>query len=469
MAAEILGSTLAWCTVCQKSEPARYEAQGNGVYLVRSCSKAGSQKVKAALTRQWFMDRRQGGFNIYPPWGTKEIKNGCPLDCGICLAHLGGLRLPIFSITNQCQLACPICFTHNRRDLVYHKSLDELKQILDNIEKISLSLDLINLTGGEPTLHPNLPEVLSLCAQRSFGQVSVNTNGLILAENAELAEKILESGAEVILSLDTLTPKISHIIHGTDITPAKRKALERLERLGIPTVLLPVWIPGVNDLEIPLLIKEYFHRSFIKGVTIQTITYTGFHGSNFSPKTRATLEEVENGLGAAGFRPQDFFRHGSYHPLCYSVAYYLIDDQTKIPLTALADSALLTAGTSGSYLLKPTREIAESIRQKIDDLWAAGAPRAELNLLKKLVQAFSAGGDYPDGQIPPDAVKNSGLIKTLTLHAHMDAENFDLSRITMCGDLVPEEDGRFRPACAYNILYRSQDPRFWAVKTETPR
>jgi uncharacterized radical SAM superfamily Fe-S cluster-containing enzyme len=423
------------------------------------------------------VERLADGVDVGAREGARPALRGCPLDCGLCRYHLGSLRLPVFSITNQCQLSCPICFTHNRADLVYHKSPEELERILDVIEEQSTSLDLINITGGEPALHPRLDSLLEQCSRRSFGRVSVNTNGLRLAHDEGLALRLKEAGVQVVLSLDTLEPETSQVIHGEDIAADKLMALEMLEKHRIPTVLLPVWVPGVNDGEIPRMIGRYFARPFVKGVTIQTIAYTGRNGSRFEPRARATIEEVENSLLPAGFKAADFFRHGSYHPLCYSVAYYLLDDSAMIPLSALADKSLLTAATRDGYLMRPTAELAASLRDKIDELWANGAPREELSLLKKLVSALASGrGGQASGPSAPggqdrgldglrEAAEETGIIKTVTIHAHMDQDNFDLARVALCGDLVPEEDGRWRPACAYNLLYRSLDPRFWAEGT----
>jgi uncharacterized radical SAM superfamily Fe-S cluster-containing enzyme len=318
---------------------------------------------------------------------------------------------------------------------------------------------LINITGGEPTLHPSLPDLLARCARRSFGRVSVNTNGLKIAESEDLALRLRDTGAQLILSLDTLDPGASVIIHGADITGFKLRALERLSRLSIPTVLLPVWIPGLNDNELPGIIKEYLQEGFIKGVTIQTIAYTGHNGGRFQPRERATLEDVEKGLEAAGIGPDSFFSHGSYHPLCYSVAYFLIDSVAKLPLSALADHRTLTAATAGGYLMRATGELVESLREGVDRLWAEGAPKEKTALVRKLVGALAGGGSGGDRR---REIERTGLIKTVTIHAHMDEENFDLARVQTCGDLVPEEDGQFRPACSYNLVYRSRDPRFWA-------
>jgi len=82
-----------------------------------------------------------------------------------------------------------------------------------------------------------------------------------------------------------------------------------------------------------------------------------------------------------------------------------------------------------------------------------------LKTLKKLLQRL-----YPIGQII-SPFKRQRLaeqsVKTIFIHAHMDEDNFDLSRIVKCSDQVPQTDGRFIPACAYNLFYRMKDKRFW--------
>jgi uncharacterized radical SAM superfamily Fe-S cluster-containing enzyme len=401
------------------------------------------------------MERTRLARRIQQNACLKPVQKGCPFDCGPCANHAGRLRLPIFSITNHCNLKCPICFTHNRQDKIYNKSLEDLEAILDHIEAEQKGLDLLNLTGGEPTLHPQLPEVLERCARRSFRRVSMNTNGLTLGKNRALAQRIKEIGTEVILSLDTLDPEKSRRIHGADIVQGKQNALALLEELGIPTVLLMVWIPGVNDAEIPALIERYLPRDFICGVTIQNMAYTGQYGSLFSPRVHSTLEDVEQGLEASGyFAATDFFAHGAYHPFCYSTAYYIVGETLRIPFTHLAARDLLTAGTENSFLMKTSPELERSFRERIDALWVAGASGEEMRLLKRFIAGFeSAAARQPDFF--------HKMVKTVTIHAHMDEDNFDLARVGLCGDLVPDEQGNMIPACSYNLLYRQQDPRFW--------
>jgi uncharacterized radical SAM superfamily Fe-S cluster-containing enzyme len=421
----------------------------------RICPKSGSRRSPVSLSLDWFMERTRQARTLRQNKNLMPVRRGCPFDCGPCGHHANSLRLPIFSITNNCNLACPICFTHNRPDKVYNKSLDELERILDHIEAQSTNLDLLDLTGGEPTLHPQLFEVLDRCVRRSFRRVAVNSNGMVLGKNRAFAEKIKALGVQVILSLDTLDAEKSLRIHGKDLVRSKLDALAMLEALNIPTALLLVWIPGLNDDEVPSLINDYLPKKFICGVTIQNMAYTGYYGSRFSPRRHSTLEEVELGLAErGGFAASDFFSHGAYHPLCYSTAYFIVDGTRRVPFTRLADKAQLMAATQESFLLRQTPELEKCFRESIDALWAAGAAKEELALLKRFIARY----DKEDAHRP---VFFHEMVKTVTIHAHMDEDNFDLARVALCGDLVPDESGGMIPACSYNLLYRQKDPRFW--------
>ncbi len=449
-----LGSTGAWCPDCREVEHALYSASDEGVFMERICPSRGARRTIVCRTAGWFTDRMRLPRRIRQNKTLLPAAKGCPFDCGPCGNHAGSLRLPIFSITNNCNLQCPICFTHNRPDRIYNKSMEDLEAILDRIEAEQCGFDLLNLTGGEPTLHPRLFELLDRCSARSFRRVSMNSNGIVLGRDRSFAEKIKTAGVQVILSLDTLDEAKSVIIHGRDIVRDKLNALAMLEELEIPTALLLVWIPGVNEEEVANLIETYLPKAFVCGVTIQNMAYTGQYGSLFSPRRHSTLEDVELGLTKWGnFKSTDFFAHGSYHPFCYSASYFIMDGPTRIPFTELADKDLLTAATEGSFLMRATPEVEQAFRESVDVIWAEGAPREKLLLLKKFISRFADEDARKQGFFHE-------MVKTVTIHAHMDEDNFDLARVALCGDLVPDEDGNMVPACSYNLLDREIDPRF---------
>ncbi|MCP4137379.1 MAG: radical SAM protein [bacterium] len=455
-----INATLAYCTDCGKTETARIIARDSGVYMERMCPAGGVRSVKIAARYSWYMDRVVKPQTVSQPKKIKESKKGCPEDCGLCGWHTASIQLPVFSITNACNMDCPICFTYNRKDQQYFKSLEDTNRILDAIFENAGDVQLINMTGGEPTLHPGLPDLVAAAYKRGIKRVTVNTNGLKLAEDKELAQKIKESGAHMVLSLDTMDPEKSIIIHGMDVTEQKRKALEVLETYNIPTTILSVCIKGVNEEDVREIADEYIGKNFVRSVTIQNMTYTGEQGRDFTPRDHITIDEVESLLARnEKFEEEDFFSLGSYHPLCYSVAYYIVYENKTYSLTKVLDPETLSGFTADNYFLDPNRDFSRDFRDGINRLWAEGEDEDYLKVLRKILEQF-----YPHDKIISREERNrlgEEMVKMVYIHPHMDEDNFDIDRVSRCGDVVPDESGQMVPACSYNLLYRQRDERFW--------
>jgi uncharacterized radical SAM superfamily Fe-S cluster-containing enzyme len=434
-------------------------ATNAGVFLERLCPENGVSRCKIADSYQWYMERALQPQVITDPKNKKISAQGCPKDCGLCQWHTSSLKLPVFSITNDCNLDCPICFTYNRKDKKYYKSIEDAEKIFDVIQHNG-DVQLINMTGGEPTLHPQLAAFIEAAYNKGIKRVTVNTNGIRIADDPGLARQLKNSGAHMVLSLDTFDPEKSKIIHGKDITEFKRKALQVLESLDIPTTILPVCIKNLNEDDVAEIVNEYLGKSFIRSITIQNMTYTGKNGARFEPIEHITIDEVETLLSRNGMISQeDFFTPGSYHPLCYSVAYYICDDDTLYPLSKVLNKEELSELTRNSYFLNPDRDFSKEFRDGIHRLWAEGEDEGYVNAMKKILQKF-----YPaDKNLSREERNNLGekMIKLLYIHPHMDEYNFDIDRVSRCGDLVPDESGELVPACSYNLLYRQKDPRFW--------
>lgn len=459
MTAITLDSSRAFCPACGVTEHALITSRADGVYLERICPKQGTVSVRIAKDHRWYLERTAEPQPMESMPNAGKLSKGCPFDCGPCECHTARLHLPVVSVTNLCNLDCPICFTYNRPDQAYCKSPEEMGTIISQLTGASSDLELINITGGEPALHPRIFELLDLCAQAPIGRVTMNSNGLRIAADPEFAVRLKGSGVQVVLSLDTLDPEKSVIIHGRDITKEKLAALARLEELEIPTTILIVCIKGVNEAETAQLVRRFLPKPFVRGVTIQNMTFTGKNGSTFQPREHVTIDEVEDLLvHHGGFAKDDFFPLASYHPLCYSVAYYLADGERLLPLTRLVGKGLLTAATVNAYVLNPGEELAAAFREGIDRLWAEGEDDGTIALLRRFIREL-----YPPDGLSGDErqLRAETMVRMVYIHPHMDEDNFDIARVSRCGDLVPDESGRMIPACSYNLLYRQHDPRFW--------
>jgi uncharacterized radical SAM superfamily Fe-S cluster-containing enzyme len=455
-----LRSTLAFCDKCNKTELARIMERDSGVYMERMCPVHGTESVRIAASADWYAERMSSPRRISATRDRTPSKKGCPFDCGPCEWHTGGIRLPVFSITNDCNLNCPICFTYNRPDRKYYKSPEETRRIINHIIEKSGGVQLINLTGGEPTLHPELFAVLDACRSEGIGRITMNTNGIRIAEDERFAERIKASGVQLVLSLDTFDPATSVVIHGKDITTLKQRCLDRLEKLNIPTTILPVCIKGVNEDEVAEIVHTYLRKPFVRSITVQNMTFTGKNGGSFAPRRHITMDEIEQLLSRKeGIEATDFVPLSSYHPLCYTAAYYIVREGTLISLTRLIGTERLAAMTGDSYLPVPGEGSATALRDGINRMWAEGADDSTMRILRQFLAAM-----HPQDRTISRAQQERLLeewVKMVLIHPHMDRDNFDIDRVSSCGDLVPDESGRMIPACSYNLLYRREDARFW--------
>ena len=458
-----LGTVQGMCRECRALVPARLLEEDGVVYQERLCPTCGPARVRIADGVAWYLDRMATTVQCRPvrsPGG--EVRDGCPHDCGPCRLHANACHLPVFSVTNACNMACPICFTYNRPDRKYFMARAELRALLDRLIARTGPLDLINITGGEPTLHPAILDLLQECRRPEIGRVTMNTNGLRIADDEALCRALVELGVYVVLSFDTFRADRAQEIHGADVIAAKRRALANLQRHGIGTTLLNVMIRGLNEDEIGEVIALAQSHPVVRSVTVQTMTFTGHGGKNFRPRQPMPLDGAAHAIETATgglMRRGDFFAHAGAHPLCYSVAFYLKDGGRLHSLTGFFTVEELRQMLGHGYLLQPGENSHEFFQRAIDRLWADGDAENLLPAVRRLVERM-----YPPGRALTPAARQAiaeDAFLAVYLHSHMDEDTLDLARLQVCPDQVPDPDGRLIPACAYNLFYREKDPRFW--------
>jgi uncharacterized radical SAM superfamily Fe-S cluster-containing enzyme len=454
------------CRVCRRSVEVRYVATPEGVFLERFCPDHGTSRALVAETLAWYLAALQAPSAARPPQKTIPRTGECATSCGPCSFHGQRCQLPVFSVTNACDLRCPICFTYNRPDKLWFMSPEELDRHLDFVLEATGGVDLVNLTGGEPTMHPDLPELLRRCRRPGIGRVTVNTNGLRIAREPALARALADAGAYAILSLDTLDAERSVRIHGKDIVGEKRAALDALAAAGVPTTLLMVLVGGVNEDELPALLDLLATRDHVRSLTIQTMTYTGQGGGLFEPRRHVPVEGVERRIEeATGGRiaRRDFVPLPTAHPLCYGVSYLLSDGAGALhPMSRLLSAEALARQLADGYLMRPTDRFEDELREGLDRLWASGAEPALLATVKELVRAVYPPGEALD--VHERQRRAEKRVKTIYVHAHMDEDTFEVGRAMRCPDQVPVHAERLVGACAYNLFHRQQDARFWVQR-----
>lgn len=452
------------CRVCRQVVPARVFFKDGQVWQQSLCPTCQSQPALIAGDQEWYLrEVLQSLPDCSPLPHSHPPRLGCPHDCGPCSWHASPCQLPVISVTNACNLACPICFTYNRPDKLYFMPIEEMRRTVDWVVESSGPVDLINVTGGEPTLHPQILDLLRECQRPEIGRVTMNSNGLRLAEDYALCEHLAEMGVCVILSFDTFDPATSIKIHGRDIVEQKLKAIENLTRAGVRMTLLHVMIRGENEDAIGGILELMRGNDQILSLTVQTMTYTGQGGGRWAGRAHLPADEAarivcEHSGGTLEF--SDFIPRPSAHPLCYQTCFMLKADDRLLPFARFAPREKIAALMRDSYLIRLDGE-ERFFQDAMNDLYASGKTE-ELKTFRALIENL-----YPRGE-PLAAFERQRLaesaVRTIYVHAHMDEDTFDCSRAMLCPDLVPAAPGRLIPACTYNLFYRMKDARFYVER-----
>ncbi len=234
-------------------------------------------------------------------------------------------------IIETCNLRCPTCFTDSSPEL---RGVVPVADVLANVDqrlaRENGRLDVVMLSGGEPTLHPDLPRLLDELVARNIVRILINTNGVLLSRDDDLLEVLRRHRrrVEVYLQYDGLRAESSRHHRGGDLTTIKTRALQRLSAAEVFTTLTMTAALGVNDDEIGDVIRVALATPYVGGVSIQPVFGSGRSGL-IDPLDRLTHTGVLSRLG-----PQtdglvswrDLTALPCSHPHCASIGYLLRTD-----------------------------------------------------------------------------------------------------------------------------------------------
>ena len=459
--------TKSLCGTCKRSVDAKILFRDDRVWFHKFCPEHGHQECCVASSVEWYLDALSFVAPNTPPRriSTQVSEQGCPFDCGACPSHQQKVYLPVVPITSSCNLECPICYTINKNNGAHFTSTDEMATILRHLAEDHDELDIINFTGGEPTLHPQLLDFLQMCRDAGIRRLTISTNGLKLRDESYV-RKLAALDARIVLSLDTLRPETDRILLGANTVKTKLEVLELLEKYDVATTILPAVAAGVNDDEVGRLLEMVLSKPHIRSLELHTLTFTGQGGVGFQRTARITIPDLHRRIEAAtdgriGWR--DFVPSPLAHPHCYSICYVLcLDDGGCVPFARLLSRAALFGLLEDSLYIEPREKLETVFRDLIDDLWSNPGRIAEsdavLKTLKRLLKDM-----FPLDRTLSILERQKiaeRTVKAIYIHSHMDEENFDVARVMKCPVGVPQEDGGNIPTCSYNVLYRERDPRF---------
>ncbi|WP_128895192.1 radical SAM protein [Longirhabdus pacifica] len=436
------------CSVCLRKVEAKVIIQDDKVYLSKYCFTHGPEKVLISDDVEYYKQCRQFIKPSEMPqrWNT-PIKYGCPYDCGLCPDHEQHSCLTLLEITDRCNLQCPICYADSSSaPHKSHRSMEDIEYMLDAIVKNEGEADIVQISGGEPTLHPHFFEILDLAKSKPIKHIMVNTNGVKIAQDKTFAEKLAQymPGFELYVQFDSFKADTLTSLRGKDLTAIRQQALAHLNEHNVSTTLVVTVKKGWNDDEIGKIIDFALQQKAVRGVTFQPIQSAG-RLEDFDPKLdRLTLSEVRRNI----ITQSDVFSEKDMipvpcHPDCLAMGYALKLEGDVIPLTQFIEPDSLLEGQRNTIVF----EQDEQMKEKVFNLFSTShSPASSAASLKDLLCCL------PKVSAPP-SISYDHVFRVLIMQ-FLDPYNFDIRSVKKSCVHIAHPDGRIIPFDTYNIFYR---------------
>ncbi len=445
--------TQSLCRECRNLIDAQILFRADKVYIRSICPEHGPSETLISADVAWYLKTiNSKQVTDRPKLNLKQINKGCPYDCGLCKWHEKACNVAILSVTNVCNLNCPLCFISSRKNPEYFMSIDEFEKRINWLRESEKQIDLLSIIGGEPTLHPDLFRLIELCEGKEIGRVALYSNGLRIAENEDIVKKLAEQDIVIIMSFSTLDRKTAKIIYGKDVLEDKLRALDNLERYKVQTKLLILPERNLNDKEISRIINFALEKDFIQSINIQTMHYNGR-----GIKKHLAIDEIIDKITKKTkirFRQDDFSPLPGYHPHCYSVCFFFQDGKSVIPLKRIFTDDEYFNLLGKKYVLHPEENFRKILEDKIIEISSekkiSHNSKSILSILNKMINSL-----YPEGKSlsPFERQKMAeNLIKSIYIHAPMNEDTFDVSRVIRCGDFIADKNQALIPACTHGYL-----------------
>ncbi len=287
--------TLSLCPQCLKRIDAKIVFEDEKVWMLKRCPEHGNSKVLIADDIEYYKNIRNYNKPSEMPYKfNTKTDYGCPYDCGLCPDHEQHSCLTIVEVTDRCNLTCPTCYAGSSPTYGRHRTLDEIKQMLDAIVVNEKEPDVVQISGGEPTIHPDFFAILDYAKTLPIKHIMLNTNGIKIAKDFAFAKRLASYAPdfEIYLQFDSFKEEVLEKMRGASLLKIREKALEHLNELNLSTTLVVTLQKGLNDDEIGKTIDFALKQKCVRGVTFQPTQMAG-RLENFDRQTdRMTLTEV---------------------------------------------------------------------------------------------------------------------------------------------------------------------------------
>src|SRR5579863_5490648 len=331
----VLSTTESLCPMCLERIDAQRVAEGDAVYLRKSCPEHG--EFKTIIWR---------GADSYGAWGGEcrtparppvcgsPVQRGCPFDCGLCEEHRQHTCCVVLDVTERCNLACPVCFASAGGAAKPDPSADEIVGWCRKLIQLGGPFNL-HLSGGEPTVRRDLPEIIRRVRALGFSYIQLNTNGVRLAIDSDYAHELKTAGLTcVFLQFDGVSDDVYQAIRGKTLLETKLEAIANCGRAQLGVVLVPTLAPGINSQQIGDILRTAIRLApAVRAVHFQPISYFGRYPTGRTDDDRITVPEVIRHIEQQTegmFKTEHFYPASGENPYCSFHGKFWLDAEKRV-------------------------------------------------------------------------------------------------------------------------------------------
>jgi uncharacterized radical SAM superfamily Fe-S cluster-containing enzyme len=432
------------CPECLNMIPAWREQEGQEVYQVKTCPEHGVFRTLIWRGPPDFNSWRRPKVPAELAYHSTEVEQGCPFDCGLCPEHRQRTCTAILEVTQGCDLHCPVCYADTPAKARTEPDLAQIEKWYKSVLRAGTGCN-IQLSGGEPTIRDDLPDIVTMGRRLGFDFIQVNTNGLRLSRDEAYLEALAKAGlASVFLQFDAMSDRAYENLRGRPMLQEKLRALEACGRHGIGVVLVPTIAPGVNQEQIgPILELATRQSPVVRAVHFQPMSRFGRYPASLAENGRFTLpdlmraiEEQTDGLfPVASFRPP-----GCENARCSFQGNFLLHKDGRVQPLSQAHNPCCCPPP------EPAEQGALRTIARVSRNWAAPGPLQDSS-------ADANTASQPGQPIPLDDFVTLARQRTLSVSAmaFQDVWNLDIGRVRDCCIHEVAPDGRLIPFCLYNL------------------
>ena len=441
---KLLKRTTSRCEVCHAACPAEVWRTGGfpqKILLKRTCPEHGESSTCISSDARFYWLAKGKVANACGPDaccsadGSNPGTLGRNADPGDALGVMEKLAtcLALIEIVNTCNLSCPTCYagspvgTGQKVDAV---PLENLKQRIQSVVDRKGKIEILQLSGGEPTLHPQFFELLRwLHAHPKIDCVLLNTNGVRIAHDDvfahELAATFRYGRFQLYLQFDGVQAAGQQFLRGADLRATRERCLERCRDMKLPVTLAMTVTPETLP-HLWAAIDFGLRWPNVRGICFQPMFTSGripkLSAIKNQPSTHLNTADIilaAVGQSSGKLRFEDFTPLPCGDPNCATIGYLL-----KIGGQIRSVSEFVDFKNVQGFL-------GTKIRYQLEDLMKCGC---ESEPLGELLKQFELDESHTF---------------RLFIKPFMDAQSWDEDRIDRCCTHVIRPDGKLDSFCRY--------------------